>query len=55
MGPLDTVLQSLAPWLYSIPPGVLRWSLLTLTAAVTDVAGNSNSASKSKRRHKPPP
>ena len=39
MGPLDNALKSLAPWLYSIPPDALRWSLLVLTAAVLVWAG----------------
>jgi Cu+-exporting ATPase len=39
MGPLDHALQSIAPWLYSIPPGGLRWFLLVLTAAVVAWAG----------------
>jgi Cu+-exporting ATPase len=39
MGPLDNALQSLAPWLYDIPPDVLRWSLLVLTGAIVVWAG----------------
>jgi Cu+-exporting ATPase len=39
MGSFDNVLQSIAPWLYSLPPDRLRWSLLVLTAAVVAWAG----------------
>jgi Cu+-exporting ATPase len=39
MGPVDNALQSIAPWMYSIPPDALRWSLLVLTAAVVAWAG----------------
>ncbi len=39
MGALDNALQSIAPWLYTIPPDVLRWSLLILTGAIAVWAG----------------
>ena len=39
MGPLDRALIRLAPWLYTLPPALLRWSLLVLTAALAVWAG----------------
>jgi len=39
MGPLDHALMSIAPWLYSLPPAPLRWSLLILTAGIVAWAG----------------
>jgi Cu+-exporting ATPase len=39
MGPLDHALMDIAPWLYAMPAGVLRWSLLVLTAAIVAWAG----------------
>jgi Cu+-exporting ATPase len=39
MGPLDNALQSLAPWLYRLPPDALRWCLLVMTASVLVWAG----------------
>ena len=39
MGPLDNALQSLGPWIYTVPPDVLRWSLLVITAAIVAWAG----------------
>jgi Cu+-exporting ATPase len=39
MGPLDNALQSLGPWIYTVPPDVLRWSLLVITAAIVTWAG----------------
>lgn len=39
MGRLDHALQSVAPWLYSIPQDLLRWCLLVLTAAIMAWAG----------------
>jgi P-type Cu+ transporter len=41
MGPLDNALQSLALWLYALPPALLRWFLLLLTAAVVFWAGRA--------------
>jgi Cu+-exporting ATPase len=32
MGSLDHVLMRVFPWLYAMPPELLRWSLLTMTA-----------------------
>jgi len=39
MGPLGHGLMDIAPWLYAIPPALLRWSLLVLTAAIMVWAG----------------
>ena len=39
MSSMDGTLQSLAPWLYELPPALLRWSLLILTAAIVAWAG----------------
>ena len=39
MGALDHVLMRLLPWLYALPPNLLRWSLLTLTAVMMAWAG----------------
>ena len=39
MGSLDHSLMDLAPWLYSLPPTLIRWSLLVLTAAIVAWAG----------------
>jgi Cu+-exporting ATPase len=39
MGALDHALMRLFPWLYSLPPDPLRWSLLVLTAAIVAWAG----------------
>ena len=41
MGSLDHALMRALPWLYSAPPGVLRWSLLILTAVLVPWAGGS--------------
>jgi len=34
MGPLDHAWMDVAPWLYAMPAGLLRWFLLVLTAAI---------------------
>ena len=39
MGALDHVLMRLLPWLYALPPNLLRRSLLTLTAVMMAWAG----------------
>ncbi|MGD0096714.1 MAG: heavy metal translocating P-type ATPase [Terracidiphilus sp.] len=39
MGSLDHALMRLLPWLYALPPDLLRWSLLILTAAIIVWAG----------------
>ncbi len=39
MGPLDHTLMRLLPWLYSLPPDLLRWILLILTALLMAWAG----------------
>jgi Cu+-exporting ATPase len=39
MGPLDHSLMRMLPWLYALSPGVLRWSLLVMTAIVMLWAG----------------
>ena len=39
MGSLDHALMRLLPWLYTLPPDPLRWSLLALTAAIMAWAG----------------
>jgi Cu+-exporting ATPase len=39
MGSLDRALMRLLPWLYALPPDLLRWSLLILTAAIIVWAG----------------
>lgn len=39
MMPLNHLLQTLAPWLYQISPGTLRWILLGLTTPVVFWAG----------------
>jgi Cu+-exporting ATPase len=39
MGALDHALMRLFPWLYALPPNLLRWFLLLLTAAIMAWAG----------------
>jgi Cu+-exporting ATPase len=39
MGALDHVLMRLLPWLYALPPEMLRWFLLLLTAGMMAWAG----------------
>jgi len=39
MGSLDHALMRLLPWLFAVPPNLLRWSLLLLTAALMAWAG----------------
>ncbi len=39
MGALTPMLQSLAPWLYAIPPAVITWSLLFTTLGIMTWAG----------------
>jgi Cu+-exporting ATPase len=39
MGKLDHVLMRLLPWLFALPPDLLRWFLLILTAAMMAWAG----------------
>jgi Cu+-exporting ATPase len=39
MGALDHALMRLVPWLYALPPNLLRWSLLSLTAVLLVWAG----------------
>jgi Cu+-exporting ATPase len=39
MGPLDHALMGIAPWLYGLPPALLRWSLLVLTTVIVVGAG----------------
>jgi Cu+-exporting ATPase len=39
MGALDHALMRLVPWLYALPPNLLRWSLLILTAVLLVWAG----------------
>ncbi len=39
MGALDHVLMRIFPWLYALPPGLLRWFLLALTAVLMAWAG----------------
>lgn len=39
MGALDHVLMRIFPWLYALPPDLLRWSLLALTAVLMLWAG----------------
>ena len=39
MGALGHVLMRLLPWLYALPPDLLRWFLLVLTAAIVAWAG----------------
>jgi Cu+-exporting ATPase len=39
MGALDHALMRLFPWLYALPPDLLRWFLLVLTAAIGAWAG----------------
>jgi Cu+-exporting ATPase len=39
MGSGDHALMRLLPWIYAIPPDVLRWSLLMLTAVIVPWAG----------------
>lgn len=41
MGRLDHLLMGWAPWLYTVPPSALRWTLLVLTAVVMSWAGRS--------------
>jgi Cu+-exporting ATPase len=39
MGSLDHALMSITPWLFALPPNLLRWFLLTLTAGMVLWAG----------------
>jgi Cu+-exporting ATPase len=39
MGALDHALMRLAPWLFALPPNLLRWFLLLMTAAIMGWAG----------------
>ena len=39
MGSLDHALMRLLPWLYALPPNLLRWFLLILTATIMAWAG----------------
>jgi len=39
MGPLDHALMRLLPWIYVLPPDLLRWLLLGMTAVVVIWAG----------------
>ncbi len=39
MGAFDHALMRLLPWLYALPPNLLRWSLLVLTALIVFWAG----------------
>ncbi len=41
MGAFDHALMRLLPWLYALPPNLLRWSLLILTAVIVIWAGRS--------------
>lgn len=41
MGAMDHVLMRGVPWLYALPPGLLRWTLLTMTAVLMVWAGGS--------------
>ena len=41
MGAVDHALMQLSPWLYALPPGLLRWFLLVLTAAAVSWAGRN--------------
>ncbi len=41
MGTIDRVLMAALPWLYAMPPGVLRWSLLIVTGGLMVWAGGS--------------
>jgi Cu+-exporting ATPase len=41
MGKLDHILMRLLPWLFALPPDLLRWFLLILTAAMMAWAGRS--------------
>jgi Cu+-exporting ATPase len=45
MGSLDHALMRLIPWLFALPPNLLRWFLLLLTAAVMGWAGRGIYAS----------
>ncbi len=39
MGPVDQVLMRLLPWLYAVPPDIVRWMLLIVTAVLMAWAG----------------
>ena len=41
MDPMDHALMNAAPWLYALPPALLRWSLLLMTAAIVIWAGRA--------------
>ena len=41
MGAFGRALMRFLPWLYALPPGLLRWSLLILTAGIVFWAGRS--------------
>ena len=45
MGAMDHALMRLLPWLYAIPPEILRWFLLVITAALMTWAGRGIYAS----------
>ena len=48
MGPLDQAVMSWLPGLYSIPPDLIRWALLLLTAFILFWAGSSIYANAAK-------
>ncbi len=39
MGAVDHALMRVLPWLYALPPDLLRWTLLLATAALMAWAG----------------
>ncbi len=39
MGAVDHALMRVFPWLYALPPGLLRWFLLVMTAVIVAWAG----------------
>ncbi len=41
MGRLDHLLMEFLPWLYTVPPDILRWVLLGMTAVIVVWAGSS--------------
>jgi Cu+-exporting ATPase len=54
MGPLDRLVMDSFPWLYSIPPDLIRWTLLVVTAAILAWAGRGiyvNAASGLRHGH----
>ncbi len=47
MGAIDHALMRVLPWLYALPPDLLRWTLLIVTAVLMVWAGKAFSPTRS--------